>query len=219
MKNKLELIFIDLNNNQNKFLCSRSGSDFEERIIDCFKKHGVDRRVKEHDADLKKYVASIRPLITDKLSTSLLVNTIGADNPYYRGIFIHQPYGSQEYPDILYFGKYIVPIEIKFTKDKSHVPMWNGNLPKDSGIYIFGQYGEKQLTFFMGKDVLSHEDRLFLTNKSNAMRAICPDKITENGFIVYFRETYAQRTSFNYFDEKRVSREQSVIEFVKKLED
>lgn len=218
MENKLELIFIDLNRHQDKFLCSNSGKDFEERINDCFKKHGIDRRIPEHDKILSKYIKNIKPNIIDKLSTELMVNTLGKENPYYKDIFVYQAYGSQNYPDIIYLGEYIIPIEVKFTKDSNSVPMWNGNLPKEKGVYIFGQYKTRRLTYFLGGDVLSHEDRLFMSEKSGAMKSICPPRVTENGFSVYFRETYNQSTSFNYFDEKRESRENNVIAFIKKYE-
>lgn len=153
------------------------------------------------------------------MGTELTVNTLGRENPYYRDIFIYQAYGSQNYPDIIYLGKYIIPIEVKFTKDGSSVPMWNGNLPKDKGIYIFGQYKTRRLTYFVGGDVLSHEDRLFMCEKNSAMKSICPSKVTENGFSVYFRETYNQSSSFNYFDDSREVRESNVINFIKNYED
>ena len=216
MSRELRYVFEDLRKNETSFLTSNSGTQFEERIIDCFRRNGFDRRVKAHDPVLEEYLQTIKPHILNKLSDSLLVNQLGKDNPYYKNIIVHQPYGSQNYPDLLVFSDYIVPVEPKFTKDKSPVPMWNGNFPKDSGIYIFGQYGHRRLTYFVGRDVLSQEEREKLYSVTETLRDLAKSGRTKNGFHNYFRETYGQ-SNFDYFDGNRTDREQSVLDYVEKL--
>ena len=216
MSRELVYVFEDLRRNETTFLTSNTGKDFEERIIDCFRKHGFDRRVAAHDPVLREYLQEVKPHITNKLNTSLLVNKLGETNPYYKNIIVHQPYGSQDYPDILVFSDYLVPVEPKFTKDRQPVPMWNGNFPKDSGVYIFGQYGNRRLTYFVGRDVLSRDEREKLFNISEALRDLAKSGKTKNGFYTYFRETYGQR-NFDYFNEDREQREESVLKYLEKL--
>jgi len=36
--------------------------------------------------------------------------------------------------------------------------MWNSNLPKLNGIYIFGCYEYKDVTFFCGKNILQERE-------------------------------------------------------------
>lgn len=216
MSRELAYVFEDLRQNETTFLTSNSGTQFEERIIDCFRRNGFDRRVKAHDPVLDEYLQKIKPHVLNKLSTSLLRNELGEQNPYYKNIIVHQPYGSQNYPDILVFTDYIVPVEPKFTKGTQPVPMWNGNFPKDSGIYIFGQYGNRRLTYFVGRDVLTQEEREKLYEVTENLRELSKSGRTKNGFHNYFRETYAQ-SNFDYFDENRENREQSVLNYINQL--
>lgn len=217
MSKKLVYAFTELAKHPEKFLRSNKGEEFEERIIDCLKKNGFDRRVKEHDSVLDAYLKEIKPHILDKLSNELLFNKLGNDNPYYKDIIIHQPYGSQNYPDILVLSDYILPIEDKFSKDKSPHPMWNGNLPKECGIYIFGQYANQRLTFFLGRDVLTQADRTELVELSQMLKEISKNEPTENGFALYFRQTYEQKGTFNYFDDNQSNREKNVLDYIKEL--
>ena len=73
--------------------------------------------------------------------------------------FMVMPNGSQDYPDFLVFeNSCLVCIETKFNKGNTGKPVWNSGLPRPNGIYILGSYPKRDVTFFMGGDVVSEED-------------------------------------------------------------
>jgi len=71
------------------------------------------------------------------------------------GTFMLQPSGSQGYPDILvkdFNGKFVA-LECKSAAGAK--PMWNDNLPKQNGMYIFFSSNYDKTTIFMVGDVIS----------------------------------------------------------------
>ena len=63
--------------------------------------------------------------------------------------YIAQPFGTQSYPDILILGnETVLCLELKSSKTTRSV--WNSGLPKVNGIYIFGSYVKKDVTFLEG---------------------------------------------------------------------
>ena len=60
---------------------------------------------------------------------------------------------------MIFLNGQIIPIEIKFSKGYTTRPVWNSNLPKHNGFYIFGSYGKKEITIFKGEFILSIEAR------------------------------------------------------------
>ncbi len=75
------------------------------------------------------------------------------------GSYILQPSGSQGFPDVLVldFNNNFVCIECKSGKGVS--PMWNDSLPYPTTIYVFATKKTNETTIFMGRDVLSIEER------------------------------------------------------------
>ncbi len=112
--------------------------------------------------------------------------------------------GSQSYPDILIFSRNrIYAIEIKFTENKKPNPFWNSGIPRQNGLYIFGSYGLKDLTFFMGKDIMSKEELLKI-EKFNDKTDKYFEEFNKNnlssqkyGFHYYNRKAYQQGIKFN----------------------
>lgn len=149
--------------------------------------------------------------------------------------YIRQPFGSQEYPDFLIFTeRKIIPIEIKYSKTTS--PMWNSNLPKANGFYIFGSHESKDITFFCGKNVLSELKRTkmidFFEEMKQYERKFNKDlkEIRDphnRGFNVYIRRAYEQKSETkdnnsnakNYFMHKeRKETEKQAIKLIEELE-
>lgn len=75
------------------------------------------------------------------------------------GSYMIQPSGSQGFPDVLVldFNDKFVCIECKSGKGVS--PMWNDSLPYPDTIYVFATKKTDETTIFMGRDVLSMEER------------------------------------------------------------
>ncbi|WP_295295974.1 type II restriction endonuclease [uncultured Brachyspira sp.] len=232
----LKDIFIDIINNKKEWLKSKKGNEFEDRFETSLKRYGFNRRAKE---DIDNILSSIKKNILDKKSDSLIDNTYALEDRSMEHCFVCQPYGSQEFPDFLIFAsKKIIPIEIKYSSGKSSKPMWNSNLPKANAIYIFGSYKLSDVTFFLGRDVLSMEERIELIGffESNAkrleeeFRKEMRNKLNntnykfDRGFDVYIRIAYEQNKNINkeanidYFSHKdRIKCEENVIEFCESL--
>lgn len=122
-------------------------------------------------------------------------------NKILKRTFIHQPYGSQQFPDFIVFtDKKVVPLEVKFSTKKQVKPIWNSNVPRANAFYIFGSYGLKDITFFCGNDILSQKHRKNLYGFFNHIRKL-QDKIrkdmpvldtTDRGFTPYIRSAFDQ---------------------------
>lgn len=232
----LKDIFIDIKNNKKEWLKSKKGSEFEDRFEASLKRYGFNRRAKE---DIDDTLSSIKKNILDKKSDSLIDNIYALEDRSMENCFVCQPYGSQEFPDFLIFAsKKIISIEIKYSSGTSSKPMWNSNLPKANAIYIFGSYGLSDVTFFLGKDVLSMEERIeligFFENNAKRLeeefRKEMRNKLDnmnykfDRGFDVYIRTAYEQNKNINknanvdYFShEDRIKCEENVIEFCDSL--
>ena len=151
-------LFKDILINKDKWLQSKKGSEFEDRFEASLKKNGYNRL---DTKDYKKILSDIKKNVLEKEGADFIENTFISGD--LKKAFFCQPYGSQQYPDFLVLTeKFIIPIEIKYSNGKSSCPMWNSNLPKSNGFYIFGSYGNKDITFFNGECVLPSNERAVL---------------------------------------------------------
>lgn len=188
-------------------LGSYSGADFEDQISRKLKRFGFERYLPESDSKLKDYLQSIKADIQAKKGKTLLKNTMkDLCGDEYKNFFVTQPYGSQNYPDFLVFTEWkIFSIESKFVKENSGKPVWNGNLPKSDGIYIFGSYDRQHVTFFLGEDVLPEKERIKLLDiweetdrdfnkwmRENKNSVIAGEIEEKYGFLPYVRKAYQQ---------------------------
>jgi len=75
------------------------------------------------------------------------------------GDYIHQPAGSQDFPDFLIydFTNRFVGLECK--SGEKACPTWNDNLPKPNCLYIYSSLQYNATTIFLGKDVISDQER------------------------------------------------------------
>ncbi|MCG9126461.1 type II restriction endonuclease [Candidatus Poribacteria bacterium] len=223
--NRLSNLFIEMRSNKDTYLKSSKGAEFEDRINISLHNIGYSRLIKD---DLEDDLFTIlKSEVIDKETD------VSISNPFvqYKHHFITQPFGSQQYPDFLIFDKTrIVCIETKFSSRSQRHPVWNSGLPRPNGIYIFGSYGRKDLTFFRGIDVVSLDEAkrlhdFFDKGLKAYQNQFNDDEMNEQkyGFSVYIRKAYEQSKKHNpdaiidYFNNPiRSELEESVICSLKK---
>ncbi|MDR2821516.1 MAG: hypothetical protein LBV53_01005 [Mycoplasmataceae bacterium] len=184
---------------QQRLVGQTSGKHFEQAVIQELTSNGSDY-VKISADDLKSdpNFKQIKALCADVASgnqiimSSLLNNQLKGRN----GIVFHQPFGSQQFPDILLaINNYIIPFETKFSNNKGVRPTWNSNLPHDEGVYIFGSKGKNDITFFNGMDILSTNVKIqfstLIKNQTINLRR-SGNAITQD-FDIYLRAMYNQK--------------------------
>ena len=125
-------------------------------------------------------------------------------------------------------GNRLIVIEVKYSGGEQKKPMWNSGLPRPHGIYVFGSYGCKDITFFMGRDLLSLDDTrklqsFFVTLKKEEREFNFNNMLGQPyGFEAYSRKAFGQSMQYNkkavidYFanpDRKKL--EENVINYVK----
>lgn len=226
----------DVSENRSSLLQAQNGETCEQLFRGKLKTYFVDMSASD-DENILNFKKSIKNKILNKNGPSVIENTLykNTQNGMYKDFFIAQPYGTQNYPDFLIFTIFrVFSIEIKYSTKKSVRPMWNSNLPKMDGIYFFGCYRLKQLTFFRGEDMLPFKERETLLNIWDMLEKKKKDwdktfkrgiktKEFENeyGFGPYIRKAYSQSKEFNkhatinLFDNPKKSQlENKVIEFV-----
>lgn len=236
MINNFVKVFDDIQKNKKKMANSTDGAGFEETLRRTFRSNGFDGVSLENDDVLKKYIDLIKPKVLDVLGTEIMSNELAEKGREYTNIFVHQPYGSQQFPDFLVFTENkIFAIESKYSKKDGKKPTWNSNLPKSNTIYIFGCYEKKDITFFIGEDVLPHSERVVLNNffEETTSKVIndFKDELKHkfetkemkfaNGFNVYIRKAFEQNrvinetAELNYFSsENRNACEENVKKFI-----
>lgn len=239
--NKLIKFFEAIYNDRTKITASPDGKIFEENFKNYLKRAGFNQAsLNIIDDEQKSFLAKIKPKILSKNNTEILDNSLFATNTKrieYTDFFIWQPHGSQNFPDFLVFcEKYIFAIETKFSSKTNNKPMWNSNIPKENSIYVFASYTQKDLTFFLGHDVIEKKEReemLKLWQKTDeeykkwekdfSQKVKVGEFANKYGFTTYIRKAYEQKNThnknavLNFF--KNLSRgdlEKSVFEFINK---
>ena len=234
----LEIVFKEISKNKIKLAASPNGATFEENFKQYLRKYGFNEISKNTmDDELKSFLAEIKKDILNKDDTMLLGNslykrTLRKD---FADFYIWQPYGSQDFPDFLVFSQNSVfAIETKFSQEKQSKPMWNSNIPKKNSLSIFSNHEFLDLTYFLGHDVISEDERTKLlalweqTDKEYTKWAddfnkkIKDGELTNNyGFTTYIRRAYDQGKKHNknaildFFKNKnRADLENNVISFI-----
>ena len=197
--------FEHLRRNKTDYLNADTGADFERRIYtEMDSQVGLSRIQK--DQIPKDIFNDIKNRIQPKTHTASEENT-----SRFRAHFIFQPYGSQDYPDLLIFnGDRLIAVELKFSKGQQGKPMWNSGAPRPTGIYIFGAYGRKDLTFFMGGSVLEPEIAQEMHDEW--------DKVQEEVRAFNTRRTSQQRYGFHLyarkaFDQNKATNPNAITDF------
>jgi len=190
-------LFKSLQNEKQNYLNAKRGQEFEERILSYLKINLGFTRIRREDLSGKEW-AEVQNHVKNKFGTEFL----DLPNSNLKRTFIYQPYGSQQFPDILVFSENkVIPLEIKFSSKKQTKPIWNSNVPRANAFYIFGSYEVGDITFFCGDDIVSRDHRQELYGFFGNIRKL-QDKIrktmpkldiTNWGFTPYIRAAFDQR--------------------------
>ena len=198
-----------------------SNSDFEKQVINQLETFGY------YETDFNelgnRYRTHWRELIDS--DEGVIENTTRFKQNY-----IAQPFGTQSYPDVLILdNKTLLCLELKSSKGTR--PVWNSGLPRANGLYVFGSYVKKDITFFTGRDILNDEDRKRLSGFfENAMKNAesFNQKYMSNqefGFGVYARKMYQNQQTYNpkaiinfFQNHRRYDLERQVLEYCKELQ-
>lgn len=238
--NNLNKFFEEIYKDRAKITGSPDGKIFEENFKSYLKRSGFNEMsLTIMDDELKSFLKEIKPKILSKNNTEILDNSLYLNNTTrkdYANFFIWQPHGSQNFPDFLVFCEnYIFAIETKFSSKTSNKPMWNSNIPKENSIYVFASHEQRDLTFFLGHDVIEKKEReelLKLWQKTDEeyekwakdfeAKIAAREFSNEYGFTTYIRKAYEQKNThnknatLNFFKNKnRQKLESSVYEFIK----
>jgi hypothetical protein len=144
-------LFRDIQDNTDRYLGSAKGREFEDRINATLHRIGFSRLTAQ-DVPQAAFKA-LRGAVRSKETEGAIANPFGSA---YDRHFFYQPNGPQDYPDFLVLaGEWCVSIEAKFSSGSQGKPVWNSGLPRPNGIYVFGAYDRKDVTFFAGGDVVS----------------------------------------------------------------
>ena len=194
-------LFQDLLSNPSAYLRAASGDDFDERIRVGLDNRGYNRILRA-DFEAPEW-GRIKALVSS--------DSLPMPNPTSRRRhYVRQPYGSQNYPDFLVFdGQRIVAIEVKFSAKSQGKPMWNAGLPRAGGLYVFGAYGRQDITFFLGRDIVTIEEAQALHNFFKDLKA------QENAFNVAMKRQRYGFTAYSRmaFDQKRAHNPDAVLDF------
>ena len=225
----LHELFIGISRDKQNYLSSKIGRDFEDRVESGLRDIGFAKILLKDLTDKKQdYVATLKSLVLDRFSDEEIINEHFLN---FGGSYITQPFGTQSYPDFLVFYRQkIICLETKYTSKKQKVPVWNSGLPRPNGIYIFGAYGLRDITFFSGRDVLSPDETKGCHDFFETLKTAERNYNTENlmaqkyGFGVYSRKAFSQGKKFNksavinYFENpSRGLLERNVVDRLKSL--
>lgn len=220
-------LFTDIQKDKKKYLSCETGGDFEGKIEERLRKIGYSKLSESGIKDSGINMGGLNKVSQEINRSDLLANETGHEN-----WFIVQPSGSQNYPDFMVFDKTTIKcIETKYSKNKQRKPVWNSGLPRPNGIYVFASYGIKDITFFMGRDIVSADDieklHGFFDELKEKQDCFNFKEMANQpyGFTAYNRKAFDQQKKVNknaiidYFDNpNREDLEESVIDYVKNEE-
>lgn len=101
-----------------------------------------------------------------------------------------QPNGSQQTPDIRVTLENEQQVDIEVKTSKTGIILWNSGLPKEGAIYIYSNTEDGGITFFMGEEIITSEERdaLEMTRKANQATADITNK-----------QLKASKSSWNFY--------------------
>ena len=180
-----------------KIIIAVTGKEFELRFVSLL----------EANRSLRCFHDDFPPQVWKSIKVEILKKTNGGaiDNATEKkSHFVLQPYGSQQYPDFLVFeDSKIWAIETKFNKRKASHPFWNSGLPRPNGIYIYACGIRKQITFFVGKDVVRSSEAEQMHRELDKLKTMATNfnkqelTIRPHGFMIEIRKAFSQSKRFN----------------------
>ena len=190
--------FEHLRKNKDDYLNASSGEAFEQRIYSEMQVR-VGMLQIQKDQFTRNEFREIKSDVLRRTSTVSARNSTG-----FRKHLIYQPCGTQQYPDAIIFdGDKLHVVETKFSKNVRAAPFWNSGPPRPTGIYIFGAYKLRDLTFFMGRGILSPEEASEMHGELDRIQAEAErwnDAHAHRqryGFRIYARRAFDQRKKSN----------------------
>lgn len=197
--NNLSKTFASLRTKQTRkeMTIAVTGKEFEQRFVSLLEINRFTRCWNDHFSD---------PLWQDIKSEILKKTNCGAMNnaTEKKSHFVTQLYGSQQYPDFLVFeDAKIWAVETKFNQKKASHPFWNSGLPRPNGIYIYDCGVRKQITFFVGKDVVQSSIVEQMHHKLDKLKTMATNfnkqELTTqpHGFMIEVRRAFSQSKRFN----------------------
>lgn len=200
-----------------------TGKEFELRFVSLLE----DNRL------LRCFQDDFTPQVWKSIKMEIIKKTNGGDmdnETEKKAHFVTQPYGSQQYPDFLVFeDAKIWAIETKFNQKKASHPFWNSGLPRPNGIYIYACGARKQITFFVGKDVVQSSIAEQMHGQLDELKMMATkfnqQELSDqpHGFMIEVRKAFSQSKQFNkeavldfIANPKRDELEESVILFLEK---
>ena len=197
--NNLSKIFSSLRTEQirKEMTIAVTGKEFEQRFVSLLELNRFTRCWHDHiPAQLWR---AIKSEILKKVNGGSVDNATEK-----KSHFVTQPYGSQQYPDFLVFeDSKIWAIETKFNKRKASHPFWNSGLPRPNGIYIYACGIRKQITFFVGKDVVQSSTAAQMHHELDKLKTMATNfnkqELTTqpHGFMIEVRKAFSQSKRFN----------------------
>lgn len=204
---KLANVFETIRKYPAEFVAAGKGTEFEERIEQLIKSEGYTKRV-DHPEQWRE----IKKAILLKERAEPIANIYG-----HKQEFMVTPNGKQNYPDFLIFeDDYLFCLETKFNKGKTGKPVWNSGLPRPNGIYLLGSFPRRDVTFFLGMDVVTVQQARNLHDffdkglkEYQRKRNAWEGKKQKYGFGVYIRKA---------FDQTKKNNPEAVLDFYENLD-
>lgn len=206
----------------------------EEALCAVFESNGY-KRIEQFSMGTNRNGRTVKLLTYPKLKKGALLRAVASANKQAElealcgdmppGSYIHQPAGSQSFPDFLIrdFSGVFVVVEAKSGAGAG--PVWNDSLPKLGAVYVMSSGKYNASTVFLGEDWISsgelaifeqlYKDIARLVTKANA--SLVTLNTHQRGFQYYARNKHQQAGSSQYTDPfqhpMRASCEQHVLTF------
>lgn len=127
-----------------KYKYDKKDFNFEKQVKEIIERKNISEI---SNLNIKQFLSSIEQKVN---YGSKIENTIGFVG------YCYQPYGSQKFPDFLFFTKhYIYPFEVKKSNSGRVVP--NGAFTRGYNIYLFNE--KKVIYCFLGEEHVDEEEQ------------------------------------------------------------
>ena len=189
----------------------------ELALCSVFEANGY-KRIEQFSMGVNKNGKTVKLLTYPKLKKKALLRAVASSNKQAElellcgdmppGTYVHQPAGSQSFPDFLirdFSGTFIV-VEAKSGAGAG--PVWNDSLPKAGAVYVMSSGKHNASTVWLGEDWISTEESAIfeqlykdiarLVTKANASLAAL--NTHQRGFQYYARNKHQQAGSQEYTD-------------------
>lgn len=189
----------------------------EEALCAVFESNGYTP-IEQFSMGVNRNGRTVKLLTYPKLKKGALLRAVASANKQAElellcgdmplGTYIHQPAGSQSFPDFLIrdFSGVFVVVEAKSGAGAG--PVWNDSLPKAGAVYVMSSGKHNASTVWLGEDWISTEESAIfeqlykdiarLVTRANA--SLVALNTHQRGFQYYARNKHQQAGSQDYTD-------------------